>query len=46
MVYFERAICILARLWAEGWRGRKLDAVTFVNEARPLLQFFHVKISE
>jgi hypothetical protein len=41
MVYFERAICILAHLWAEGWRGRKLDAVTFVNEARPLLQFSH-----
>src|SRR5260370_28944540 len=41
MVYFERAICVLARLWAEGWRGRKLDGVTFVNEARPLLQFFH-----
>lgn len=41
MVYFERAICVLARLWAEAWRGRKLDGVTFVNEARPLLQFFY-----
>ncbi len=41
MVYFERAICVLARLWAEAWQGRKLDGVTFVNEARPILQFFY-----
>jgi hypothetical protein len=40
MVYFERAICLLARLWVDGWRGRKLDGVTFVSEALPLVQFF------
>ena len=40
MVYFERAICTIARLWADGWRGRKMDKKTFVNEARPILHFF------
>jgi hypothetical protein len=41
LVYFERAICTIAWLWAEGWRERELDAFTFVNEARSVLQFFH-----
>ncbi len=26
LVYFERGVCVIARLWGEAWRGRRLGA--------------------
>jgi hypothetical protein len=41
MVYFERALCVVAHIWAEAWRGRKLDGATIKLEVSPLLRLFN-----
>src|SRR4030095_6985991 len=41
MVYFERALCVVAHIWAEAWRGRKLDGATIKLEVAPLLRLFN-----
>jgi hypothetical protein len=41
MVYFERALCVIAYIWAEAWRGRKLDGATIKLEVSPLLRLFN-----
>ncbi len=46
LVYFERAICIVARIWGEAWRGRVLDSATIVQEFAPLLRLFHRRWQE
>lgn len=40
LVYFERALCVVARIWAAAWRGRTCDPATVVHEATPLLRLF------
>jgi AAA domain len=41
LVYFERALCVVAHIWAEAWRGRKLDGATIKHEIFPLLRLFN-----
>lgn len=41
MVYFERAICIVARIWGNGWRGRQSDGPTISREIYPILRLFN-----
>jgi hypothetical protein len=41
IVYFERALCVIARIWAEAWCGRKLDGATIKLEVAPLLRLFN-----
>src|SRR5262249_48941936 len=41
MVYFERALYHVARIWAEARRGRKLDGASIKHEVFPLLRFFN-----
>ncbi len=41
MVYFERGVCLIAKLWASGWRGQQLDGSTIVQECFPLLRLFN-----
>lgn len=41
MVYFERALCVIARIWAEAWRGRQLDSSIIARETLPLLRLFN-----
>jgi ABC-type dipeptide/oligopeptide/nickel transport system ATPase component len=36
--YFERALCRIARLWGEAWRGNKHNASIIEQEVRPLLR--------
>ncbi len=38
VAYFERALCRIARLWGEAWRGNKHDASIIEQEVRPLLR--------
>ena len=40
IVYFERGICLLARIWGEAWRGRKLDKSSVVRQVFPALRLF------
>ncbi|MDP1945864.1 MAG: hypothetical protein Q8L77_00045 [Nitrospirota bacterium] len=46
VVYFERAICIIAKLWAEAWRGRTVNASMFVHETEPILRLFNRSFEE
>jgi hypothetical protein len=41
MVYFERALCVVARIWAEAWRNRKLAWATMQHEVFSLLRLFN-----
>jgi hypothetical protein len=41
IVYFERALCVVARIWAEAWRSRQLDGATIKFEVFPLLRLFN-----
>src|SRR4030095_7182919 len=41
IVYFERALCVVAHIWAEAWRGRKLDGATIKPTVFPLLRLFN-----
>lgn len=40
LVYAERAVCIVAWIWGEAWRGRRLDGATIVRESTLLLHLF------
>ena len=40
-VYFERAICVIAHIWAEAWRGHQLGSSTIERETFPLLRLFN-----
>lgn len=46
MVYFERAICIVARIWGNGWRGRQSDGPTISREVYPILRLFNRRFEE
>lgn len=39
--YVQRGVCTVARIWAESWRGRKLDHATIRQEVFPLLRLFY-----
>ena len=41
MTYFERALCVLAQIWGEAWRGRQLQGSEIVREAIPILRLFN-----
>ncbi len=41
IVYFERALCQVARIWGEAWRGNRTDNAVLAREVRPLLRFFN-----
>jgi hypothetical protein len=40
-VFFERILCVIARIWADAWRGQRIPAAIVVQEIRPLLRFFN-----
>ena len=46
LVYFERGLVAIARIWGEAWKGRVLDAATLLQEAAPLLLLFSRRGSE
>ena len=46
VVYFERAICIVARIWGNGWRGRQSDGPTISREVHPILRLFNRQAQE
>ncbi len=41
MAYFERALCALARIWAEAWRGQQPEGSEVVYKAIPILRLFN-----
>lgn len=41
IVYLERALCIIARIWAEAWRSQRMDSHTIMQEISPLLHLFN-----
>ena len=40
MVYFERAVCAIARIWGKAWRGLQLDGPTIVQESFSIIALF------
>lgn len=40
MVYFERAVCVVAHIWGRAWRGLRLDGPTIVQESFPVIALF------
>jgi len=41
LVYLERALCTLARIWAESWRGHPMSSTSIMLEISPLLRLFN-----
>lgn len=41
VVFFERGLTIIAKIWSESWRRRPMERSTLVREARPLLRLFN-----
>ena len=41
IIYFERAICVIARIWAYAWRGQTLDFSIIEREIFPLLRLYN-----
>ena len=41
IVELERAVCLIAHLWADAWRGQRLDAQALRETALPLLRRFY-----
>lgn len=39
--YFQRGVCAVARLWAQGWRGGRADRASIKQEVFPLLRLFN-----
>jgi hypothetical protein len=46
IVYFERAICVIARIWGTAWRGSILDQNTLIREVTSLIRFFYRRSAE
>jgi hypothetical protein len=46
MVYFERAICVIAEIWGLAWRGQQLDSSTVTRKAFSLLRLFNKTCQE
>ena len=46
VVYFERAISIIAKLWGEAWRGRIVNDAMFVHEIEPILRLFNRSLQD
>jgi hypothetical protein len=46
MVYFERAICVVAEIWGLAWRGEKLDSLTVTRKVFSLLHLFNKTLQE
>jgi hypothetical protein len=40
MVIFERSLCVIARIWANGWLKKQIDVRTLKKEFLPLLHIF------
>jgi hypothetical protein len=41
LVYLERALCTLAHIWAESWRGHPMRSTSIMLEISPLLRLFN-----
>jgi hypothetical protein len=41
IIELERAVCLIAHLWADAWRGKRLDAHVLRETALPLLRRFY-----
>ena len=41
IVFFERGLTIIAKIWGAAWRGRSMERFTLVREAQPLLRLFN-----
>ena len=46
MVYFERAICVIAKIWGMAWRGSILDQDALMREVAPLIRLFYHRSTE
>lgn len=46
VVYFERAVCIIAKLWGEAWRGKTTNDAMFVHQVEPILRLFNRSFEE
>ena len=41
VAYFQRGVCVVAQLWAQSWRGQRVDQATISQETFPLLRLFN-----
>jgi len=41
MVYFERAVCIVARIWGHKWSGKRYFINSILNNARDVIRVFY-----
>ena len=41
VAYFERSLCVIARLWGDAWRGRQIPPSEVIREVTPILRLFH-----
>ena len=41
MVYFQRAVCVVADIWGEAWKGNRLDANSVRMRLHGVLALFH-----
>jgi hypothetical protein len=46
MVYFERAICVIAKIWGMAWRGSILDQDALMREVAPLIRLYYHRSTE
>jgi hypothetical protein len=46
IAYFERAMCVLAKIWGLTWRGSILDQDTLMREVTPLIRLFYRRPTE
>ena len=46
IVYFERAICVIAKIWGMAWRGSVLDQDTLIREVTPLVHLYYHRPNE
>jgi hypothetical protein len=46
IVYFERAICVIAKIWGMAWRGSILDQDALIRDVTPLVHLFYHRSTE
>jgi hypothetical protein len=46
IVYFERALCVVAEIWGTAWRGDQLSPSEVTSHSFPLLRLFNRKGSD
>ncbi|HLE63148.1 MAG TPA: hypothetical protein VI750_08420, partial [Pyrinomonadaceae bacterium] len=46
ITYFERGICVIAKIWGMAWRGSILDQDTLIREVTPIVRLFYHRSTE